>query len=37
VTIGETLLLREFDGRSTEEVLRGGKVIALLNLLACGE
>lgn len=37
VTLGETLLWREIDGAPPQEVLRGGKVIALLIYLACQE
>lgn len=37
VTLGETLLLREIDGEASEELLRSGKVIALLIYLACQE
>lgn len=37
ITLGETLLLREVDGEPAEELLRGGKVIALLIYLSCQE
>jgi DNA-binding SARP family transcriptional activator len=35
ITLGETRLLREIDGESAQDVLRGGKVIGLLIYLAC--
>ncbi|MEN9790572.1 MAG: hypothetical protein RLZZ63_230 [Gemmatimonadota bacterium] len=37
ITLGETRLLREIDGEQAEDLLRGGKVIALLIYLVCQE